>query len=308
MNTPEPGIDLDLIAAFIDGRLAPAERARALRVLTESDAAFEVFADALRAQGAEEATKVVPISTRSSRRLRRWSVLVPAAAAAVLLIAILPVVRSRQTPTSAPTAMAIVAELTARPDGLPTANGWEQREWSVMRGGPSALTESARDFRLGVRAVDFQVALAMDDRPLADRLAAEMLEWIAPLQFAQVVTSNYSDLRAHLAGNQPRERIVADASAAETRLAELVDPFWFGFGKWCAGGELAARSHAGAFFQSNLTAGVLKNALEVGRAKLGDDDLITLRQAAALTRPGGANDKFDRVREGLRALIKRHGG
>jgi hypothetical protein len=63
----------------------------------------------------------------------------------------------------------------------------------------------------------------------------------------------------------------------------------------------------GAFFQSDLTAGVIKNALEAGRAKFGDDDLNTLRQAAALARPNVADEDFDRVRDGLRALIKRHG-
>jgi hypothetical protein len=177
-----------------------------------------------------------------------------------------------------------------------------------MRGGPSALPEAPRDFRLGVRAVDLQVALALDDKQLADRLAAEMSEWIGTIQLSQVVTSSYSSLRGDLAGSQPRERLISDASAAESKLGELVDPFWFGFGKWSAGAELAARNHVGAFFQSDLTAGVIKNALAAGRDKFGDDDLTTLRQAAALAKPGVADEEFDRVRDGLRALIKRHGG
>jgi len=303
MNKPESGIDLDLIAAFLDNRLAPAERQRALRVLAQSDAAFEVFADALRVQAGEAATNVVPI-----RQPSRWKKFIPIAAAAVLLIAILPVLRSRQSPVSTPSATAIVAQLAPQTGGFRTAGGWEQRDWSVMRGGPSALAESARDFRLGVRAVDLQLALSLDDKQVADRLAAEMAEWIGTIQLSQVVTSSYASLRADLTGGQPRERLMGDASAAESKLGELVDPFWFGFGKWSAGAELAARNHVGAFFQSNLTAGVIKNALAAGRDKLGDDDLTTLRQAAALARPGVADEEFDRVRDSLRALIKRHGG
>jgi len=301
MNKPESGVDLDLIAAFLDNRLPPAERQRALRVLAQSDASFEVFADALRIQAGEAASNVVPI-----RQPSRWKRFIPAAAAAVLLIAILPLVRSRQSPASTPSATAIVAQLAPQ-TGIRMAGGWEQRDWSVMRGGPSALAESARDFRLGVRTVDLQLALAMDDKQVADRLAAEMAEWIGTVQLSQVVTSSYSSLRADLTGGQPRERLTSDASTAESKLGELVDPFWFGFGKWSAGAELAARNRMGAFFQSNLTAGVIKNALAAGRDKLGDDDLTTLRQAAALAKPGVADEEFDRVRDGLRALIKRHG-
>ena len=312
MNTPEPMIDVDLIAAFIDGRLTPAERERALHLLTHSDEAFEIFADALRVQGDAAGAKVLPIVVAPSwRRLRRWSVVVPAVAAAALLIAVLPRLRgSHGERAFAPHAEAIVGQLAQRPDLLRMAatNGWEQRDWSVMRGASSALADSARDFRLGVRTVDLQVAVAIDDRQLADRLTAEMLGWIGPLQFSQVVASKYTDLRAEIASAQARERIVGDASQAEAKLGELLDSFWFGFGKWCAGGELAARGHLGAFFQSNLTAGVIRDALEVGRGKLAQDDVAALRQAAALARPGVADDEFDRVRNVLRLLIKRHGG
>ena len=43
MSAPEPVVDLELIAAFIDGRLTPAERERALQYFAHSDAAFEVL-------------------------------------------------------------------------------------------------------------------------------------------------------------------------------------------------------------------------------------------------------------------------
>src|SRR4030095_5983180 len=120
MNKPESGVDLDLIAAFLDGRLSPAERQRALRTLAQSDAAFEVFTDALRVQAEEANTNVVPI-----RQPNRWRKFVPIAAAAVLLIAILPMLRSRQSPTSAPSATAIVAQLAPQ-TGIRMAGGWEQ--------------------------------------------------------------------------------------------------------------------------------------------------------------------------------------
>jgi hypothetical protein len=135
-----------------------------------------------------------------------------------------------------------------------------------------------------------------------------MLGWITAIQFSEPVAAKYTDLRARLATTDPHDRLVTGASDAEGSLAQLVDPFWFGLGKWSAAGELAARARRGAFFQTQLTAGVIKNALEGGRARLDDEDTATLRQAAALARPGVADAEFDRVRDGLRALIKRHGG
>src|SRR5947207_11403875 len=141
MDTPEPVIDLDLIAAFIDGRLPPADRERALHLLTHSDQAFDIFADALRVRADTSEAKVVPIRAAPSwRRLRRWSVVVPAAAAAVLLIAVLPRLRGSHGDTAFPPhADAIVRQLAQRPELLRMAapTGWEQRGWSVMRGGTS---------------------------------------------------------------------------------------------------------------------------------------------------------------------------
>jgi hypothetical protein len=283
MNTADEKTDLDLIAAFIDGRLAPVERERTLQLLARDEAAFDIFADAVRVQGSEADTKVIPIDTRRSLgSLKPWTVLVPAAAAAVLLIAVLPRLRpGGGSIAGAPNAAVIVAQLEQQPSGLRmvAGPGWEQRDWSVTRGGTSSLAESARDFRLGVREVDLQVAVAMDARQLADRLVAEMMGWIAAIQFSEPVASRYTDVRARLV-----------------------------LGKWCVGAELAARGRQGAFFQSQLTAGVIKDALEGGRAKLDAEDAATLRQAAALARPGVADEDFDRVRERLRALIKRHGG
>jgi hypothetical protein len=311
MNTDEKP-DLDLIAAFIDGRLAPAERKRALQLLARDEAAFDIFADAVRVQSSDADTKVIPIDTRRSlRSFKRWTVLVPAAAAAVLLIAVLPHLRPGGGDIArAPSAAMIVAQLEQQPSTLRlvAGAGWDQRDWSVTRGGTTSLAVSARDFRLGARQLDLQVAIAIDARQLADGLITEMMGWIATIQFSEPVASKYTDVRAKLASNEPRDQLAAEASEAEAGLGQLLDSFWFGFGKWCAGAELAARGRQGAFFQSQLTAGVIKDALEGGRAKLDAEDAATLRQAAALARPGVADEDFDRVREGLRALIKRHGG
>jgi len=314
MKTPEPVLDLDLIAAFIDGRLTPRERERAVKLLTESDAAFEIFADALRVQAdlgdqaAPGDRKVVPISAASrTRRLRSWSVVVPLAAAAVLMIAVLPMMRANRGESAFAVAAEVIAgPLTQRSNlRMALGEGWEQRSWSVTRGGASPLAQPALAFRLGVRTVDLQVALAMEDRPLADRLTAEIQSLLEPVQFSQMVAADYAELRTKIGGAESRVRLLDDASQTEGDLGEFLDPFWFGFGKWCGGGELAARAHSGAFFESDVTAQFIDEAIKGG--KLAGDDVATLRQIYEL-RQGVAGDEFDTLRDLFRTLIKRHGG
>jgi hypothetical protein len=315
MSAPESPIDLELVAAFIDGRVTPAERERALEMLANSDAAFEAFVNAVHVQADNADAKVVPIAPARARRgLRTWSVVLPAVAAA-LLIAVLPKIRAyraeRAFHVTAGSIVSLVADTTLR--SIAASAGWEQRNWSVTRGGPSALADSARDFRLGVRTVDLQVAIGQGDTKVADRLVAEMLGWVSQLRFSEVVASQYAELHRELAAAQPRDRIAADASAAEATLGELLDSassdsFWFGFGKWCAGAELAAGAHVGAFFQSDLTTRVMKAAVERGGGKLAESEIATLHRVIALARPGASSGEFAQMRDLLQALIKNHGG
>src|SRR5215216_5932911 len=92
-------VDLELIGALMDGRLAGAERERAIKLLGESEAAFEVYTDALRVRADLDEAKVVPIEPAQEKhrpRQRWWLVGIPAAAAAALLLAVLPSVQARR--------------------------------------------------------------------------------------------------------------------------------------------------------------------------------------------------------------------
>jgi hypothetical protein len=307
MRSSDDEVDLDLLAAFIDGRLSRRERERAIRMLTESEAAFEVYAEALRTQTDLGEPKVVPITASRTQRLRTWLPVASLAAAAILMIVLLPRVRANNgEPALSVAAVALVSPVTQRPD-LRVALGqdWDRREWSVTRGGTTALIDSMRAFRLGIRTVDLQVALAMNDRQVADRLTAEMVAWLGEEQFAQPVAASYADLEKRMAADSAA-RLVSDASQAEKALGELLDSFWFEFGKWCGSAELAARTHAGAFFQSDTTARFIREALAGGR--LEGEDAVALRQLADLAKHGVAGGTFDTVRDRLQTLIKRHAG
>src|SRR5687767_8328305 len=93
-------VDLELMCAFIDGRLSGDDRRRALRMLAESESAFEVYSDALRARADLGGGDVVSIASVPSRRIRiPWRTIGSVAAAAVALLAVFPVVQARRDRT-----------------------------------------------------------------------------------------------------------------------------------------------------------------------------------------------------------------
>jgi len=312
MSIPEPAIDLDLIAAFIDGRLGPADRERAITLLATSDAAFDVFVDATRAR-AETGDDVIPIG-RGRRWMpggrRAWWVLAPAAAAAVLLFVVVPKIGVRSDRDTSVSATSLVAALGNADLHAAASTGvvGEGRDWSVTRGASASLADSAGAFRLGVRAIDLRVAVMADDRASADRLAGEMLDRIVGIELSQFVAARYANLRSGIAGT-PREQLLAEASQAEDALGKLLagrpdDAFWFNFGKWSAAAELAAGAHSPAFFQSELSARVVSDAL--ARAGGTRADTSELRRASDLARPNATDQDFQMERDALRSLIKKH--
>ena len=312
MSRSEPAIDLDLIAAFIDGRLGPADRDRAMALLATSEAAFDVFVDATRAR-AEAGDGVIPIG-----RSRRWLpggrrttlfVLAPAAAAAVLLFVVLPRTGARSSRDTSVSATSLVGALGGTDlRAAASTVGAGERGWSVTRGASSSLADSASAFRLGVQALDLRVAVMADDRSAADRLAGEMLDRIAGIELSQFVAARYTNLRRGIAGTQ-REQLLAQVSQAEEALGKLLagrpaDAFWFNFGKWSAAAELAAGARSPTFFQSDLSARVINDALSRGGGTRADTS--ELRRASDLARPNATDHDFQMERDALHSLIKKH--
>ena len=305
MSTPEPAIDLDLIAAFIDGRLGPADRERAMRLLATSDAAFDVFVDATHAR-AEAGESVIPIGRRRWGGRRVWWVVAPAAAAAALLFAVLPKTGIRSERNASTTAL--VRALGDADLRVATGGGLQERGWSVTRGASSSLADSTNAFRLGVRSFDLRAAVIADDRQSADRLVGEMFDRISTVEFSQLIAARYTNLRREIAGT-PREQLLADLSQAEEALGKLLaarpdDAFWFNFGKWSAAAELAAGAHSHNFFQSDLSTRLVSDALARGGGTRGDT--TDLRRAAELAGPNATDHDFELARDALRSLIKKH--
>jgi hypothetical protein len=311
-------IDLESIAAFIDGRLAGAERDRVVKLLGESEAAFEIYADAVCARADLGEGTVISMAAHRERRARRWWPAVPvAAAAAALLLVALPTMRSRPVGSELDMgAEVIVRPLTGASVGRPlvgqtdlqTALGprWDERTWSVTRGASAALVDSTSALRLGVRATDLQVALATGDRDRAGRLAREIVEVLGTVRLSDASIAEFEAIQAGLANGDPLDQVVRTTAQADRNLNDFLSSRWFGLGKWFGAAELAARAHSGSFFSSRATAGFLESVIE--RERLAPEDLELLREVSVLTRRGVAGDEFESVRQKFAELIRRHGG
>jgi hypothetical protein len=310
MRSIESNVDLELIAAFIDGRLTGEDRARAMKLLADSDEALEIYALALRERQEMPDFGVVPIATR--RRWRQWKVVVPIVAAAGLAIVAVPTLHNRGA--SAPLAREYAMELGRDPrfvNGLP--NGWEQRRWAEIRGAnsnqeasgarrPSSGANSSLAFRLGVRSVDLQVALQRGDTALGRRLIDEILETLNSVALSATVATRYATLRSRLASDT-RSQAIDRASDAERRLRERLASASFEFGQWLGAAELAARTHDASFFQSARGTQFIQST-----DSLSADDRKVLRSIDARLKQAPIDRALDDVDEILQKAIQRRGG
>jgi hypothetical protein len=315
MNSIDLSQNLELIAALVDGRLSADERARALKLLAESDEALELYASTLRHQADTSAVKdvkVIPLATR--RPFRGWRVIVPIAAAAALVIVAVPSLVRRGT--QADPARAYASALSADPRfaaGLQP--GWDQR-WTVMRGaevpvearGPVAGAQETRlAFRLGVRSVDLQVALSHGDTALAARLATEVVETLRGIAFSDLVAASYTDLGTRLATDS-RAKSVDRASRAEHDLRDLLGQGLaasYSFGQWSGAAELAAQTRDASFFKSTRGAAFVHSSDIDG---LATEDRDALRAIDAQVKQGLTDPALAEMHGILQAIIRRRGG
>ena len=318
MNSIDSNVDLELIAAFIDGRLSGEERTRAVKLLADSDEALELFASTLRQQQQDAAdVKVVPIATarswrQTARRWRQWKVMVPVAAAAVLAILPTLVGRGPQAVLASEYAM----ELTQDPHfagGLRA--GWEQRGWAVTRGGGSSreapgtqragsAAESRLAFRLGVRSVDLQIALRRGDTALADRLTGEIFETVKSVAFLDPVAASYAELRSRLATEGPA-RSIDRASGVEHELRDLLPSPSFAFGQWVGAAVLAAQTGDASFFESRAGMRFLRSTSPAD--SLTAEDTEALRSIDARVKQGLTDRALDEVHGVLQTVVQRRG-
>lgn len=309
MNMSASPSDLELIAALLDGRLRGEERARAIRLLADSEPALETFANALRSQPGGVDQKIVPFRAPQPRY---WKVVIPLAAAAVLAIAVTPSLSSRQEPTDV-AGRDFAVLLVDNPQLVQRLGaGWEQRSMGpTQRGAESAgvrrleSVAPALSFRLGVRSVDLQFALANGDTAVARRLDDDIAGMLRSIGYADMPLASYVELGSSLA-TAPREQSIARASSAERDLSELLDSQSFSVGKWVAAAELAARTRNGAFFKAKIATNFMRST--TAKDALSAEDSRTIERIVTLSQGDMRDSAFDKIRDLLQQMIRRRGG
>lgn len=270
------------LAAFVDGRLSSRERSRIVDHLASCEECYEVFSEtvSVQSEAAEEGETIAPVPSLPARRspwrrpvvLRRW---VPAAAllAAAITIVVLAPWRDTAGTPHLPVGALVPAEVGAETaDEVRSridAHGWPQTLGPESYGEPAAAA-----FQLGVRAVELEVALAAGDREASVILSHRIDALLAGFEAGEVVSHVYyagpGGLREMLAEDAKSEALLdlhreADAVLAESsaEVPAIVDPFWYGFGKWAQAGYLAAAEARGEHFRSPLHRSFLRHLRKV---------------------------------------------
>lgn len=223
MSTPE--LDLETIAALLDGRLKGGERDRALAAVADSEEWSTIFADAASMVSAEREVPVIPLHRR---RWTRGAGLV-ALAATLAGLALIPALAGR---SSTP------ADLLSDPrGGLPV--GWEQRPWSSVRSAEDVLTSEARAVRVGVLVAEMKVAAA--DGDTAVRVLAEQAAGL--LEGARAGGPAASLFRAIGDGS--------DIGRARSEAAQLLGEEAVALGEWLGAARIAAVRQDEEFFAAS---------------------------------------------------------
>lgn len=290
----ERPVDPERIAALLDGRLDPAERAGVLERLAGSEEALGAFADAAavaRELEAEDAASgVVPLRPRSVRPAwpRPWL----AAAAAVAALVLLPLGVWLSRPAGVASPAAVVAMLEAPAADLPEE--WDVRPWPARRG----AVDGAGAARLGVFLVDLEVAARSRDSAvavLAGRVALLLDAVPGGGTTADVYRGIAARAGAPFAELEPALREGADG------VASLVDREMLAVGAWAEGALLAALREDAAFFRARGS----RRMMDVAERRLaGDaaalDALARLRAALDADAPD-----WSEVRSGAEGVLGR---
>ena len=244
-NGPPPK-DLETIAAFIDRRLPPEERAEFLERLDREEALYEVFVETVRFRDEEVADDAGDnfedgdgaevIAHRSGRGWNRWTL--PAAAMLFVAIAV-----GWISWSISGTGRAQVEQLIAG-GGLDLDENWFEQTWSNTRSLAPAGGENQSAFRVCVRLVDFDAAVFSGHRDDALTLSHRIEGLLGGITFSEPLQSTYKNLRRKIEQGVADAELVAHTRAASRATAEWLAPMGPSceLGRWAEIGRLASRS------------------------------------------------------------------
>lgn len=243
-NAPSTGCpDLELLAAFVEGRLEPAERTRMIEHLADCDACREIVAESralVLEVGADGATGGAPpaaLARNPGWRKVRW-----VAAAAALVAAVGVAVWMARGSASIDSTIAQFIDAGAH-RGLPAE--WSDPVWPVLRGGGLVAVDRSVAFRLGVRSVDLEISWARAELEAVRQLALESASLVRRLPFTESIAATLEDLGSRAAAGRLDEPAFRAALAVmTTELPLAAGPDEFALGRWAEGARLSAMADA----------------------------------------------------------------
>lgn len=254
--------DLKLIAAFIDRRLSEEERKTFLERVDADEALYEVFVETVRsreemAQETAEGGEVVEHRTAVEKlpavaaldgfAPRVWRSWMPPVSVAALLIIVLATPLLWQNLTEKSYAEMLVAD--GRLDEY-LGEEWHEQEWSAMRGIRPGAVEADSAFRIGVQALDLEVALRTSEFKVAETLVGRIEKSLEGIAFSDHLQLEYASLGASIR-EEPRSRVLlkrAQSIEESTRASFPEFEAARQLGRWAEAGRLAARSGNREFF------------------------------------------------------------
>ena len=254
-------IDSETLAAFLEGRLEPHERAALLERLARDPDAYETFVEAAAIErelagiahddagasgGApEDAEKFRPLKDRTP-----WRYAIPLAAAAG--IGALLVGRALLRPSAPPVLLADASALLAasRAATLESALGanWTEPAWTGTRGTATELSEGQRAFRLGSRLAVLALATDAGDPDAAQRAAIELRELFSAVDGGAPVAARLDNLAGGVGSGGPSGGASAALRDIVSALEALVPGVWLRTGAWVEQARLTARAGAVRWF------------------------------------------------------------
>jgi hypothetical protein len=311
MDSIDSNMDLELIAALLDGRLSGAERERAIKLLADSDEALKVFAGALR-QGGDRShrdDRVVPIP--AAHRRSAWKI---AVAAAVLAIAIVPSMLRRKPQATLGHQYVVLLETNPRfITGLPA--NWHQQSWSVTRGPalhlagtqtPGSTSDSKNAFRVGLRSLDLEIALRRADRARAGQLTDELADLLRrSVAVSESAVDSYMQLKSRI-GTDSIADLLVRSGTIERELHDMMASPSFDFGQWVGAADVAAQMRYASFFQSANGTAAIRSAMPT--SSLAAEDTAALHAIDTRLRAAPTDRTLDEIHDILQTIVRRWGG
>lgn len=241
-------MDLETIAAYIEGRLPPERMAEVAAHLARSPDDYQVYADAvsLRAELLQNPGGAEAASARPAFRKwpQRW--LYAGAASAAAVAALLLVTRAIEPGASQPLFLsAEELNVAGGPGSLESrlGVGWASPPWSRMRGSGDGATVGPSAFRAGALSAHLLIAADANDEG-AIRDAARDLEAAPSIAAADPIVARIVEI-ATAADNTGQDESLTNAVAS---LRDVYQRDWFDLGVWAEQARLSALAGETAFF------------------------------------------------------------